>query len=208
MTAAHPPDQPLDEADLGPDPIAGVERWVREATDAGLLEPTAMQIATVDGAGKPSVRTVLLRGIDPRGFRFYTNYESRKGRALAEDPRAAFVLLWKELGRQINVTGTTQRLSQEESTAYFAARPRGHRLGAWASSQSRPVATRDEMEAAYREVEGRFDGVDDVPLPPYWGGFLLRPDTVEFWRERRNRMHDRFRFTRTDDGWRRERLWP
>lgn len=206
----YAPDNPLAERDLGPDPIAEVDRWLGDATAAGLDEPSAMQVATVDASGQPSVRTVLLRGIDERGFRFYTNYESRKGRALADVPKAGFVLLWKELGRQINVTGSVERLSEDESRAYFTSRPRGHRLGAWSSTQSRPVTSREEMEAAFAETERRFEGVEDIPLPPYWGGFLIRPTTVEFWSQRANRMHDRFRYTRDDSeaGWRRERLWP
>lgn len=203
-----PDDLPLLETDLDADPIRQVERWVADAKAAGILEPTAMTVATVDADGRPQARTVLLRGIDERGFRFYTNYGSRKARALDAHPFAAMVLLWKELGRQIKIEGRVERLSHEESAAYFASRPRGHRLAAWASRQSEPVGSRTEMEAAFREVETRFADVEDVPLPDHWGGFLLRPEVVEVWNGRRNRMHDRFRYTRTTDGWTRSRIWP
>lgn len=203
-----PGDLPLLDSDLDPDPIRQVERWVTEAKAAGILEPTAMTLATVDADGRPQARTVLLRGIDERGFRFYTNYGSRKARAIDANPAAAIVLLWKELGRQIKIEGRVERLTHEESAAYFASRPRGHRLAAWASRQSEPVASREEMEASFREVEVRFAGVEEVPLPEFWGGFLLRPEVVEVWNGRANRMHDRFRYTRTPDGWTRSRIWP
>lgn len=203
-----PDDQPLLDSDLDPDPIRQVERWVADAKAADILEPTAMTLATVDADGRPQARTVLLRGIDERGFRFYTNYASRKARALDAHPVAAMVLLWKELGRQIKIEGRVERLSEEESAAYFASRPRGHRLAAWASRQSEPVGSREEMEASFHEVEARFADVEEVPLPEHWGGFLLRPDVVEVWNGRANRMHDRFRYTRTPDGWTRSRIWP
>ena len=203
-----PDDLPLLDSDLDPDPIRQVERWVADAKAAGILEPTAMTLATVDADGRPQARTVLLRGIDERGFRFYTNYGSRKARAIDAHPVAAMVLLWKELGRQIKVEGRVERLSEEESATYFASRPRGHRLAAWASRQSEPVGSREEMEASFREVEARFADVEEVPLPEHWGGFLLRPDVVEVWNGRANRMHDRFRYTRTPGGWTRSRIWP
>lgn len=203
-----PDDKPLLESDLDADPIVQVERWVGEAKRAGVLEPTAMTLATVDADGRPQARTVLMRGIDERGFRFYTNYGSRKARALDSNPNAALVLLWKELGRQIKIEGRVERISTEESAAYFATRPRGHRIAAWASKQSEPVASRSEMEAAFRAAEERFEGVEEVPLPDHWGGFLLRPEIVEVWNGRSNRMHDRFRYTRDGDGWTCARIWP
>ncbi|MFM7719126.1 MAG: pyridoxamine 5'-phosphate oxidase [Actinomycetota bacterium] len=202
------PDEPLLERDLDRDPIAQVARWVDDARAAGVLEPTAMTLATVDAEGRPTARTVLLRGLDARGFRFYTNHGSRKARAIDGDGRVALVLLWKELGRQVKVTGRAEHLSREDSAAYFASRPRGHRLAAWASRQSESAGSREELDAAFAAMEERFAGVEDVPLPDHWGGFLVVPDTVEVWKDRRNRMHDRFRYTRESAGWRLERIWP
>jgi pyridoxamine 5'-phosphate oxidase len=200
-------DEPLLERDLDADPIRQVARWVEEATAAGILEPTAMTLATVDDGGRPQARTVLLRGIDERGFRFFTNYGSRKSRAIGGNPNVALVLLWKELGRQVKVMGRAERLPRAESEAYFAARPRGHRIAAWASRQSEPAPSRDALDDAFRDAEARF-GDGEVPLPEHWGGFLVTPDAIEVWREGRNRMHDRFRYTRTRDGWTLQRIWP
>jgi pyridoxamine 5'-phosphate oxidase len=209
MTNPPPPqaDEALTERDLDPDPIVQVARWLDDARAADLLLPDAVTLATVDAAGSPSARSVLLRGIDDRGFVFFTNYQSRKARELEANPHAALVLLWKELERQVCVTGTVERTSTEESEAYFRTRPREAKLGAWASLQSRPVGSRDELDGAYREAERRFPG--DVPLPPHWGGFRLVPDVIEFWKGRLHRLHDRFRYTRSaGGGWDRVRLWP
>ena len=200
-------DEPLLERDLDADPIRQVARWVEEATAAGILEPTAMTLATVDDGGRPQARTVLLRGIDERGFRFFTNYGSRKSRAIGGNPNVALVLLWKELGRQVKVMGRAERLPRAESEAYFAARPRGHRIAAWASRQSEPAPSRDALDDAFRDAEARF-GDGEVPLPEHWGGFLVTPDAIEVWREGRNRMHDRFRYTRSGAGWTLQRIWP
>jgi pyridoxamine 5'-phosphate oxidase len=202
-----PSDEALSERDLDPDPIVQVARWLEDARVAGLLLPDAITLATADADGRPSARSVLLRGLDERGFVFFTNYESRKAREIGENPRAAIVLLWKELERQVCVSGDVERTSLEESESYFRARPREARLGAWASMQSRPVGSREELDEAYRAAERRF--VDDIPLPPHWGGFRLVPDAIELWKGRLHRLHDRFRYTRLPDGsWIRVRLWP
>jgi pyridoxamine 5'-phosphate oxidase len=199
-------DHPLDRDDLSDDPIAQFQAWLADAEDAGVPLPNAMAVATADAQGRPSVRHVLLRGADERGFVFYTNYESRKGRQLTENPWAGLVFLWKELDRQVHVTGPVERVDAGESDAYFAARPRDAQLGAWASHQSEPLADREELEARLAATAARFP--DDVARPPNWGGFRVAPETIEFWQGRRHRLHDRFRFTATPDGWRIERLSP
>ena len=199
------PDEPLDEADVEPDPLVQVSRWYQDAIDGGLVQPDAMQLATASSA-----RTVLLKGIDERGFSFFTNYESRKGADLAADPRCALVLLWKPLERQVTVTGTASRLSEAESDEYFATRPRGSQLSTWVSMQSSVIASRAVLTDALAEVEARFP--DEVRRPPYWGGFLITPEAFEFWQGRRGRMHDRFRYlrvpTRPDAPWQVQRLAP
>jgi pyridoxamine 5'-phosphate oxidase len=201
-------DDPLNERDLDDDPVAQFRAWLSQARDAGISFPEAMTLATADAGGRPSSRTVLLRGVDELGFVFFTNYDSRKATELAENPNAALTFLWKELERQVCVVGTVARTSVEESEAYFRTRPREARLGAWTSLQSRTVGSREELEAAFRDMEARFPG-DDIPLPPYWGGFRLTPETIEFWKGRAHRLHDRFRYARrAGDGWDRVRLWP
>jgi pyridoxamine 5'-phosphate oxidase len=194
--------------DLHPDPLVQFERWFREAATAGVGLPEAVTLATADARGRPSARTVLLKGVDERGFLFYSNYESRKGRELAENPNAALVFHWpQEPRRQVTTAGTVERLSTEESEAYFRTRPLGSRLGAWASRQSEPIPGRDLLERAVAEAEERFG--DEPPIPPWWGGYVLAPHRVEFWQNRPNRLHDRFRYSREGDGaWRRERLAP
>lgn len=181
-------------------------RWLEDARAAGILFPEAAALATADAAGVPAVRHVLVKGADERGFTFFTNRESRKGRHLSENPNAALAVLWRELDRQVCVTGSVAPISREESKTYFATRPREARIGAWASKQSRVVSSREELDDAYREVEERFPG--EVPLPPHWGGYRLAPDGIEFWKGREHRLHDRFRFTRAVAEWRLERLWP
>ncbi len=197
----------LSETDAADDPIAFFERWLGDAVEAGVSEPNAMTLATVGADGQPAARIVLLKGVDERGFVFYTNYESRKARDLAAHPRAALAFWWEPLERQVRVEGTVARVSQAESDAYFARRPRGSRLGAWASDQSRPVPDRAALEQRLAALEEEHPG-DDVPRPPHWGGFRLAPTRVEFWQGRPNRLHDRLAYTRTAEGWEGVRLAP
>lgn len=197
----------LSEADLDADPVAQFRSWLATAVAEDPLDPTAMVLATADSEGRPSARVVLLKGVDERGFVFYTNYLSRKGRELDENPRAALVFFWPALDRQVRVEGTVERTSREESAAYFTSRPLGSRLGAWASQQSEVIAGREELEERLRQLEARFAG--EVPVPEFWGGYRLRPDLVELWQGRPSRLHDRFRYTRlAEGGWRIERLSP
>ena len=197
----------LTETDLGPDPIASVVTWLEGARAAGVRFPEAAALATADADGRPVVRHVLVKAIDERGLTFFTNHGSRKGRHLAENPNAAMALYWRELDRQVSVIGPASRMGDAESLEYFRTRPHEARLGAWASRQSRPVGSRQELDAAFAEVSERFPG-EDIPLPPHWGGYRLDPETIEFWQGREHRLHDRFRFTREDGAWRVERLWP
>jgi pyridoxamine 5'-phosphate oxidase len=189
------------------DPLAQLRDWYEHAVAAGLPEPEAMALATATPDGAPSVRFVLLKGIDERGVEFYSNYESRKGRELAANPRAALAILWRPQHRQVRVEGTVERLTAEESDAYFATRPRGAQLGAWASPQSEVVRDRDVLDRALADAEERFAGAP-VPRPPHWGGFLVRPERIELWQGRLNRLHDRLRYVREAGGWRIERLAP
>ena len=197
----------MDERDLDPDPHAQFAAWLAEARAAGLVHPEAMTLATADASGRPSARMVLLRGHDTRGLVFYTNRESAKAHELAANPRAALVLHWQPLERQVRVEGAVEAVSAEESAAYFATRPRGHRLAAWASPQSRELAGGEELLRRYAEVEARFADVD-VPLPPFWGGYRVVPEAMEFWQGQPNRLHARVRYEREPDGWRRARLSP
>jgi pyridoxamine 5'-phosphate oxidase len=197
----------LVEGDLAPDPIAMFRRWYDDAYAAGLHEPNAMVVATVSAEGAPSSRLVLLKGVSEDGFVFYTNTASRKGTELAANPRVALLFPWHPLERQVRVDGSAAALPREAVDAYFDVRPRGSQLGAWASHQSRVVSGRDELLAAYGEAERRYaDG--DVPTPEEWGGYLVRPEALEFWQGRPGRMHDRLVYRRTPDGWRTERLAP
>jgi pyridoxamine 5'-phosphate oxidase len=182
-------------------------RWWDEALSAGLPRADAVALATADAAGAPSVRMVLLKGVDGRGFVFYTNYDSRKGRELAENPRAGLAFYWAELGRQVRVTGRSARVDAAESDAYFATRPRESQLAAWASTQSAVIPGREVLESEFARRVAEFDG-RDVPRPPHWGGYLLEPDVVEFWMNRPGRLHDRVCYTRDGNGWRIERLSP
>ncbi len=195
------------EKDLARDPFRQFERWFQEAEAAKLLEPNAMTLATCTRDGRPSARTVLLKGMDSRGFVFFTNYESRKGRELTENPHATLVFPWLALERQVIVEGTVTKVSREESEAYFHTRPQGSQLGAWVSQQSTLVADRAALEEAFRTVEKRYAG-QTIPMPPYWGGYRVAPETVEFWQGRRSRLHDRLRYRRQPDGWVIERLAP
>lgn len=199
--------RPLREEDLDPDPIRQFEAWFAAAREAGIREPEAMTLATATPDGRPSARMVLLKGYGPEGFTLYTNTESRKGRELAANPRAALVAYWEALGRQVRVEGPVERVPPEESAAYFRSRPLGSRLGAWASRQSEVIAGREEIERRLAEVEARF-GADEPPLPPWWGGYRVRPEVVEFWQHRESRLHDRLRYRREGGAWVIERLSP
>jgi pyridoxamine 5'-phosphate oxidase len=191
------------------DPLVVLRRWLDEAREAALHEPDAMALATSTRSGRPSVRMVLLRGLDERGLGFFTNYESRKAEELAANPQAAVVLNWgPPIRRQVRVEGRVERLSGDESLGYFRTRTRESRLGAWASAQSRPLADRTELDRSYEAAAERFADVDDVPLPPFWGGYRLVPEAVELWQNRPNRLHDRARYERLPSGWRRTRLAP
>jgi pyridoxamine 5'-phosphate oxidase len=220
----------LDRQDLADDPMVQFRRWYAEMHDAaggswfrgvGIAlfhlwhaalgrtpaDATAMILATADGEGRPSARTVLLKGIDDRGFAFFTNFESRKGRDLAENPRAALVFFWPALERQILVSGAVSKLPAAESEAYFRSRPKGSRIAAWASPQSSVVEDRRQLERAWAETAARFPG-EDVPLPPFWGGYVLAPARIEFWQGRPNRLHDRFAYVLEDGRWIVQRLAP
>lgn len=196
----------MDEAASTLDPIATVRQWLDEATEAGLPEPSAMTLATATLGGEVTARMVLLRGLDDRGLVFYTNRRSAKGRDLAANPRAATVLHWAPLGRQVRVTGSVTETGDDESDAYFAARPRGSQLGAWASPQSDIIQRRALLDDAVAELEARYPG--SVPRPPWWGGYRISPDVVELWTHRDNRLHDRQRFSREGNGWRLDVLAP
>lgn len=200
-------DLPLREEDLAADPVSQFEQWLAEALAAGLWEPNAMTVATVDADGHPSARMVLLKGLDARGFTFFTNYDSRKGQQLAANPSVALVFAWLPLRRQVCVTGTAAPTSAEESDAYFASRPPGSRLGAIASPQSAVVPDRAFLERRLEEAEARYAEARP-PRPRHWGGYLVSPDTVEFWQGRPNRLHDRLRYRRSSGDWVIERLAP
>lgn len=198
----------LDEADVAPDPLTQFAAWLDEALAGQVAEPNAMVLATATSDGVPSARTVLLKGLDERGFVFYTNYESAKAADLDANPRAALVFPWHAMERQVRVTGTAERVSREESAAYFASRPRDSKLGAWASPQSQVVADRATLDRAYAELEARWGEDEEIPLPDFWGGYRVRPERVEFWQGRHGRLHDRIGYRREDAGWVIERLAP
>ena len=202
-------DHGLDVPDLAPDPVSMFRQWLDATVAAGLHEPNAMVVATVSPEGRPSSRMVLLKGVDERGFVFFTNYESRKAADLAANPHASLLFPWQDLQRQVRVEGTASKVSAEESEAYFASRPRESQLGAWASPQSRVVASRSALDERYGGVLAQFAELDEVPLPPHWGGFRVAPYAVEFWQGRASRLHDRLRYVRQDDGtWKVQRLAP
>ena len=198
----------LRRADLHPDPIEQFSIWFSAAVSAALPDANAISLATATAAGKPSARVVLLKGFDQRGFVFFTNYRSNKGRELEANPEAAFAIYWVQLERQIRVAGAVEKTTREESAAYFHARPRGSQLGAWVSRQSEVIDARRIMEGRLAAMTERFAG-GPVELPPHWGGYRLVPNEIEFWQGRANRLHDRFRYTRQSDGsWTIDRLSP
>ncbi|HNW41733.1 MAG TPA: pyridoxamine 5'-phosphate oxidase [Opitutaceae bacterium] len=197
----------LAEKDLARDPFRQFEKWFAEAQAAKVPEPNAMVLASCTADGRPSTRTVLLKALDGRGFVFYTNYESRKGRELAGNARASLLFPWIAMERQVMVEGTVSRVTREESDAYFHSRPRLSQLAAWASNQSSVIGDRALLESAMKALEKQYAGTD-VPLPPNWGGFRLAPESVEFWQGRRSRLHDRLRYRRDKEGWVIERLAP
>ena len=216
-STAIPPENPeraaaareLHRADLRPDPIEQFNVWLEEANRSGVIDPTALSLATVGRDGRPRVRTVLLKGLTSAGFVFFTNFESRKGQQLGDNPQASLLFPWLALERQIIVTGPVESVGEEASGVYFHSRPRESQLAAWASAQSRPVASRADLDAGLAAVQARHPDCTEVPLPPFWGGYRVRPDTIEFWQGRANRMHDRFEYTRQADGaWTIERLSP
>jgi pyridoxamine 5'-phosphate oxidase len=197
----------LTEGELDPDPVRQFHRWIEEATLSEVAEPNAMALATATPEGRPSARIVLLRGYDERGFAFFTNYESRKGRELDANPHAGLVFHWHDLERQVRVEGRVERVSVEESDTYFQSRPAGSRLGAWASRQSEVLPDRTVLEARNRALEIQYpDG--QIPRPEHWGGYRVVPAVIEFWQGRPSRLHDRLRYTRSDRGWLVERLSP
>jgi len=196
----------MDELELDSDPVRQFGVWYADAQSAGVAQPEAMALATSTPDGRPSVRLVLLKAFDERGFVFYTNHHSRKGAELALNPSAALAFYWQPLRRQVRVEGSVDRIDEAESAAYFATRPRGSRLAAWASPQSRAVADRAELDGLFDDAVGRFPA--DVPLPAFWGGYLVAPEAMEFWQGQENRLHDRFRYERSRTGWTMSRLAP
>ena len=198
----------LREENVDPDPIRQFTRWFDEATTSAVAEPDAMTLATCTSDGRPSARIVLLRGVDERGFAFFTNYESRKARELDNNPYAALVFFWHDLERQVRVEGRVERVSADESDEYFHGRPASSRIGAWASPQSEVIPSRESLEVRFGDQENRFAD-EAIPRPPHWGGYRLVPDTVEFWQGRPSRLHDRLRYSRRQQGgWLIERLAP
>ncbi|MBD2034949.1 pyridoxamine 5'-phosphate oxidase [Leptolyngbya sp. FACHB-321] len=199
--------QALNEADVDPDPIQQFQRWMDQAIAAELPEPNAMTLATATRDGIPSARIVLLKGLDARGFAFYTNYESRKGRELADNPQAALVFLWTVLERQVRIEGQVEKVAAAETDAYFQSRPLASRLGAWASEQSRVIRNREVLEQRFAELKATYAD-ETVPRPPHWGGYRVIPHQIEFWQGRTSRLHDRLRYRLEEGNWHLERLAP
>ncbi|MCB0573669.1 MAG: pyridoxamine 5'-phosphate oxidase [Saprospiraceae bacterium] len=200
----------LTESDVLPNPVEQFARWFEEVLESRLTEPNAMTLATANRHGKPSARTVLLKGFDENGFVFYTNYESRKGRELTENPCAALLFTWLDLERQVRIEGVVEKVSEGESLAYFQSRPKGSQIGAWASPQSRVIEHREILTDKVAELQARYEEEDALPLPPFWGGFRLRPVAIEFWQGRESRLHDRICYERMEGGadWKIKRLAP
>jgi pyridoxamine 5'-phosphate oxidase len=198
----------LSESDVHPDPIHQFEAWFDEALDSQLAEPNAMTLATADRNGRPSARTVLLKGFDEDGFVFYTNFESRKGVDLFENPQAALLFTWLELERQIRIEGTVEKVSAATSEIYFHSRPKASQIGAWSSPQSKVIPDRSILEQKVAELSIRYADAMVLPLPPHWGGYRVRPEHIEFWQGRESRLHDRILYTRSGDDWKIQRLAP
>lgn len=199
--------QGIPEAAADRDPVELFGEWFKAAEESGLFLPEATALATATPDGAPSVRMVLLKAADPRGFVFYTNYGSRKATELDANPRAALCFHWAVLERQVRVEGAVEKVPEEESRAYFSSRPRGSRIGAWASDQSRPLPSREELEERVSRYDREY-AADEVPLPPFWGGYLLRPHRIEFWQGKADRLHERLVFERAGDAWKTHRLYP
>ncbi|MFE2528649.1 pyridoxamine 5'-phosphate oxidase [Streptomyces sp. NPDC059382] len=200
--------QLVDVDGLADDPMAQFSLWFQEAADANLFEPNAMVVSTATPDGRPSSRTVLLKQFDERGFVFFTNHGSRKGREIDANPYASLLFPWHPIARQVIVTGTAARIGRDETAAYFRSRPHGSQLGAWASEQSRVIGSRAELDRRYAELAERYPEGEQVPVPPEWGGLRVVPDAVEFWQGHENRLHDRLRYVREGGKWRVERLCP
>lgn len=198
----------LSEADAAPEPFEQFQNWFAEALNSQLLEPNAMTLATATKTGQPSARTVLLKEMDAQGFVFYTNYESQKGQELADNPQAALLFTWLELERQVRIEGTVEKVSPATSEAYFQSRPTGSQIGAWASPQSRVIEGRNVLEERVKALQAQYKDATVLPLPPFWGGYRLLPQRIEFWQGRESRLHDRIRYTKTAEGWVKERLAP
>jgi pyridoxamine 5'-phosphate oxidase len=197
----------LNESDIASNPIQQFTKWWNDALASEILEVNAMTLATSTKSGKPSARIVLLKGFDEKGFVFFTNYESNKGKALAENPNAALIFFWKEIERQIRIEGTTEKISAAESDEYFFSRPEGSRIGAWASPQSRIINNRNVLEENVQQFSEEFK--NSIPRPPHWGGYRVMPELIEFWQGRSNRLHDRIQYTKTGSGsWKVDRLAP
>lgn len=198
----------LDESSVATSPIDQFRVWMSEALESQLLEPNAMTLATVNQLGQPTTRVVLLKDIQPEGFVFYTNYESRKGAEINYNPRVSLNFLWLELQRQVRIDGMARRIQDSESLTYFQSRPKESQIGAWASHQSKSIPSRVILEKRYRELEEKYQEESCLPLPPYWGGYLVEPELVEFWQGRMSRLHDRVQYTRVNGSWHIERLSP
>lgn len=197
----------LTEANIKSDPLDQFAVWFQQALSSELLDANAMTLATAGSDAAPSVRIVLLKGFDKEGFRFYTNYESSKGRELAENPKAALCFYWAPLERQVRIRGTVEKLSRAESEQYFDQRPRSSQLGAWASRQSTPIGSREQLVDRYKKLDAQFDN-QSVPIPDFWGGYLLHPTEIEFWQGRPSRLHDRFLYAKSEENWKISRLSP
>ena len=197
----------LSESSVNKNPFKQFTKWYKEALDSNVTEPTAMILSTASKSGVPSARTILLKGYDERGFVFFTNYDSRKAKELEENPNTELLFLWKEIERQVRISGTAERTSKQESDEYFKTRPYESRIGAWASKQSSIIRNRDFLEKKFEEIKSMYEG-SEIPLPPFWGGFRVLPHTFEFWQGRENRLHDRICYKKKDDSWEIVRLSP